>query len=206
MDWIKENKFYVIAGITAVLFFLYTSLDKDGELTEVNQGALAVVTDVETNIDEKTETKAVEKEEIIMMADIKGAVVKPGVYEIHQGGRVVDLIELAGGLAEDADTAAINFAMYVQDEMALYVPRIGENVTSALPGQVGEGAGKETVNLNSAQSSELQTLPGIGPAKAEAIIEYRETNGPFKSIEDLKEISGIGDKTYEKLMELISVK
>lgn len=207
MDWIKENKFYVIAGIAAVLFFLYASLDgKEGDLTEVNQGALAKVSDVETNMDEKTETKAVEREEIIMMADIKGAVVKPGVYEVREGGRVVDLIELAGGLAEDADTAAINFAMYVQDEMALYVPRIGENMNAALHGQVGEAAGKETVNLNSADSSELQTLPGIGPAKAEAIIEYRESNGPFKSIEGLKEISGIGDKTYEKLKDLISLK
>jgi competence protein ComEA len=62
------------------------------------------------------------------------------------------------------------------------------------------------VNLNSAESSELQTLPGIGPAKADAIIKHRETNGPFKSIEDLKEISGIGDKTFEKLKDLISVK
>nr|WP_286181287.1 helix-hairpin-helix domain-containing protein [Bacillus sp. ISL-37] len=140
------------------------------------------------------------------MADIKGAVVNPGVYEINEGGRVIDLIELAGGLAKDADPAAINFALYVQDEMAIYVPRIGENVSAALPVQVGEAAGNGTVNLNSAGSSELQTLPGIGPAKAEAIIEYRETNGPYKSIEDLKEISGIGDKTFEKLKDLISVK
>ena len=202
MDWIKENKIYVIAGIMAVLFFLYSSFDKEDELTEVNEGALAMVADVEANMDEKA---AVEKA-IIMMADIKGAVVNPGVYEIHEGGRVVDLIELAGGLAEDADTAAINFASYVQDEMAIYVPRIGENVNAVLPVQVGETAGNGTVNLNSAGSSELQTLPGIGPAKADAIIEYREMNGPYKSIEDLKEISGIGDKTFEKLKDLISVK
>ncbi|MBS8264978.1 competence protein ComEA [Mesobacillus boroniphilus] len=161
-----------------------------------------MVADVEANMDEKIAVKKA----IIMMADIKGAVVNPGVYEIHEGGRVVDLIERAGGLVEDADTAAINFALYVQDEMAIYVPRIGENVEAALPVKAGEAAGKGTVNLNSAQSSELQTLPGIGPAKAEAIIEYRESNGPYKSIEDLKEISGIGDKTFEKLKDLISVK
>lgn len=202
MDWIRENKFYVIAGIAAVLFFLYSSFDKEEELTEMNEGTLAMV---EANIEEKNETKDIEKI-MVMMADIKGAVVNPGVYEIDEGGRVVDLIELAGGLAEDADTAAINFALYVQDEMAIYVPRIGENVNAALPVLVGETAGNGTVNLNSAGSSELQTLPGIGPAKAEAIIEYRETNGPYKSIEDLKEISGIGDKTFEKLKDLISVK
>ena len=206
MEWMKENKFYVIAGIMAVLFFLYASFDKEGELTEVNEATLAMVTDAETSTDDKTNIKTEESEEIIMMADIKGAVVNPGVYEILEGGRVVDLIELAGGLADDADPAAINFALYVKDEMAIYVPRIGENINAALPIQGGEASGKETVNLNSAQSSELQTLPGIGPAKAEAIIEYRETNGPFKSIEDLKEISGIGDKTFEKLKDLISVK
>jgi competence protein ComEA len=205
VDWIKENKFYVIAVIAAVLFFLYATFDKEEELTEMNEETLAMVADVETNSDEKDDAKADEKI-IVMMADIKGAVVNPGVYKINEGGRVVDLIELAGGLAEDADAAAINFALYVQDEMAIYVPRIGENVNAVLPVQVGETAGNGTVNLNSAQSSELQTLPGIGPAKAEAIIEYRETNGPYKSIEDLKEISGIGDKTFEKLKDLISVK
>lgn len=205
MDWIRENKIYVIAGIAAVLFFLYSSFDKEDELTEMNEGTVAMVTDVETNSDEKDESN-VEDKIMVMMADIKGAVENPGVYEINEGGRVVDLIELAGGLAKDADTAAINFALYVQDEMAIYVPRIGEDVNAALPVQVGETAENGTVNLNSAGSSELQTLPGIGPAKAEAIIEYRESNGPYKSIEDLKEISGIGDKTFEKLKDLISVK
>ncbi|MBT2694989.1 helix-hairpin-helix domain-containing protein [Bacillus sp. ISL-55] len=205
MDWIKENKIYVIAGIAAVLFLFYSSFDKEDELTEMNEATLAMVADVEANSDEKDESNADEKI-MVMMADIKGAVVNPGVYEINEGGRVVDLIELAGGLAEDADPAAINFALYVEDEMAIYVPRIGENVNAVVPVQVGETETNGTVNLNSAGSSELQTLPGIGPAKAEAIIEYRETNGPYKSIEDLKEISGIGDKTFEKLKDLISVK
>ena len=205
MDWIKENKIYIIAGMSAILFFLYASFDKETELTEMNEEALAIAAIEETDTEEKTKTK-VEKEAITMMADIKGAVVNPGVYQIKEGERVVDLIELAGGLQQDADTAAINFALHVHDEMAIYVPRIGEVIDSFLPSQLGESAGKGTVNLNSAQSSELQTLPGIGPAKAEAIIEHRETNGPFKSIEDLKNISGIGDKTFEKLKDLISVK
>lgn len=205
MDWIKENKIYIIAGMSALLFFLYSTFDKEAELTEMNEQALAVAANEETDTDEKSKTK-VDEEALTMMADIKGAVVNPGVYQINEGGRVIDLIELAGGLEQDADTAAINFALYVHDEMAVYVPRIGEEVKAVLPVQLGESAGKGTVNLNSAESSELQTLPGIGPAKADAIIKHRETNGPFKSIEDLKEISGIGDKTFEKLKDLISVK
>lgn len=205
MEWLKENRIYVIAVIIAILFFLYNSFDQEGELTEGNQEALAMVAENESNADEKTEKEA-DEAEIIMMADIKGAVVNPGVYEVKEGGRVIDLIELAGGLEKDADSSVINFAMYVQDEMALYVPRIGEQVNAALPIQAGEAAGNGLVNINSADSSELQTLPGIGPAKADAIIEYRETNGPFNSKEGLKDISGIGEKTFEKLEDLISVK
>ncbi|UYZ20835.1 helix-hairpin-helix domain-containing protein [Mesobacillus jeotgali] len=204
MDWIKENKIYIIAGMSALLFFIYSSFDQEAEMTEMSEEAFAVASNQETETDENNKTK-VDEEAIKMMADIKGAVVNPGVYEINEGGRVIDLIELAGGLQQDADTAAINFALYVHDEMAIYVPRIGEEVKAALPAELGESAGKGTVNLNSAESSELQTLPGIGPAKADAIIKHRETNGPFKSIEDLKEISGIGDKTFEKLKDLISV-
>ncbi|MBT2660736.1 helix-hairpin-helix domain-containing protein [Bacillus sp. ISL-45] len=205
MAWIKENKIYIIAGISALLFFLYASFDKEAELTEMNKEALALAANEETATDEKNKT-ILDEEALPMMADIKGAVVNPGVYQINEGGRVIDLIELAGGLEQDADTAAINFALYVHDEMAIYVPRIGEEVKAVLPAQLGESDGKGTVNLNSAESSELQTLPGIGPAKADAIIKHRETNGPFKSIEDLKEISGIGVKTFEKLKDLISVK
>lgn len=205
MEWIKEHKIYLFAGFAAVLFFIFSSFEKEGQLTEENEAVLAQVEGTEMNEKENEENSA-EDEARVMMADIKGAVVKPGVYEIQEGGRVVDLIQLAGGLEKDADTNAVNFAMYVQDEMAIYVPKIGEqvNVAPALQGNGGEGKG--TVNINSAQSSELQTLPGIGPSKAEAIIEYRETNGPYKSIEDLKEISGIGDKTFEKLKDQISVK
>jgi competence protein ComEA len=205
MDWVKENKIYIIAGLSVLLFVLYTSFGKETELTEVNEGESAMLVNQEMDTEERDKTK-VEEEPITMMADIKGAVINPGVYQIEEGGRVIDLIELAGGLEPDADTASINFAMHVHDEMAVYVPRIGEDVNVVLPAQSAESAGKGTVNLNSAQSSELQTLPGIGPAKAEAIIEHRETNGPFKSIDDLKEISGIGDKTFEKLKDQISVK
>lgn len=199
MEWIKENKIFVIAGIAALLFFLYSSFDEGDELTEEN--AVAMVTELEPEKEAEVEEK-----EIIMMAEIKGAVVHPGVYEVKEGGRVIDLIEVAGGLEKEADAAAINFAMYVQDEMSIYVPRIGEEVPSSLPIQNAGEAAKGKLDLNTAQSADLQTLPGIGPAKAEAIIEYRETNGPFKAIEDLKEISGIGEKTFEKLKDLISVK
>ncbi|RSD24155.1 hypothetical protein EJA10_19820 [Mesobacillus subterraneus] len=164
-----------------------------------------MVTEEETQPMGKIENE--EKLPIILMADIKGAVANPGVYQVQEGDRVVDLIQLAGGLTKEADPATLNFAMHVHDEMVVYVPRMGEQVVEAVTQSTGgQPQGKDTVNLNTAGKDVLETLPGIGPSKAEAIIKYRETNGPFKKIEDLKEISGIGEKTFEKLKDLISVK
>lgn len=204
MDWIKEHKLFVFAGIAAAMFFIYNHFDSQSNQAEVNEAVLAMDETVE---EEVVEPPAPTVEERVMMADIKGAVVHPGVYEIAEGNRVIDLIELAGGLTEDADSAPINFAMHVQDEMVLYIPKKGESVEGMISPQINpQGTAKQALNLNTATSAELETLPGIGPAKAEAIIEYRETNGPYKSIEELKSISGIGDKTFEKLKELISVK
>jgi len=155
--------------------------------------------------------KAEEKE--IMVVDVKGAVVKPGVYEAQAGDRVIDIIQMAGGLLDNADQNQINFAMKVADEMVLYLPVIGEesnsNGEASTPNFssfAGSSSDNGKVNLNTASESELQTLTGVGPAKAAAIIEYRNTNGPFKEIEQLKEISGIGDKTFEKLKEEITVR
>jgi competence protein ComEA len=144
--------------------------------------------------------------------DVKGAVKKPGVYAASRSDRVLDLIERAGGFAEDADREKINLAQKVADEMVIYVPKIGEEMpdfsggTAGTGANGGEGGGAEKVNINTADESLLQTLPGIGPAKAKAIIEYREENGPFRSAEDIKNVSGIGEKTFEKIAGHISVK
>ena len=125
---------------------------------------------------------------------------------------MIDIIEKAGGLLDSADKNNINFAMKVVDEMVLYIPAIGEQNPidgwcQRLSGSLQEGSTADgKINLNSATESELQTLPGIGPSKALAILEYRETNGSFKTIEDLMEISGIGEKTFEKLKEHIIVR
>lgn len=204
MDWIKEHKLYIFAGMAAAIFFIYSSFDFQGELTEVNEELTAKN---ELTKEMKNEVSVPEQKPLVMMADIKGAVIKPGVYEVEADDRVIDLIELAGGLTKDAEAASINFAMRVSDEMVIYVPRKGESTEGYVPLQSNQQTkDKQTINLNTAAASELETLPGIGPSKSEAIIEYRETNGPYKSIEDLKNISGIGDKTFEKLKELISVK
>ncbi|MFO1443390.1 helix-hairpin-helix domain-containing protein [Bacillus sp. Bva_UNVM-123] len=156
------------------------------------------------------EADSIEMEEEIIIVDVKGAVLNPGVYEAAANDRVIDMITKAGGLNEHADESRINFAIRVEDEMVIYVPIIGEEGADGsdfvFEGTASKGKNDGKVNLNTANETELQTLPGIGPAKAAMIIEYREKNGPFKAIEDLKLISGIGDKTFEKLQSSIKVK
>ena len=141
-------------------------------------------------------------EQVELFVDVKGAVVKEGVYSLQQGARVKDAIELAGGFLSDANKNAINLAQLLTDEMLLYIPFIDESSEMIQMQPVDDGK----VNLNTATSADLQTLPGIGPSKALAIIEYRETNGAFKTIDDLKKVAGIGEKTYEKLKENIKIK
>ena len=213
-DWLKANKMYLLLGVLiaaalAIYYFMpaYAESEKNN-VTEWEDSAELIPQ--EENL-ETSQEKAEEKE--TMVIDVKGAVVKPGVYEAQSGDRVIDIIQLAGGLQENADQNQINFAMKVEDEMVLYLPVIGEEekhnnggTTPNFGSFAATSSDNGKVNLNTATESELQTLTGIGPSKAAAIIEYRDTNGPFKEIEQLKEISGIGDKTFEKLKEEISVR
>ena len=124
---------------------------------------------------------------------------------------MIDVISRAGGLTDKADQVQVNFAEHVKDEMIIYIPAKGEEglstpITSGSnPSSSVGGQRSEKININKADETELQNLPGIGPAKAAAILEYRNTSGPFKAIEDLKNISGIGDKTFEKLKDLIVI-
>ena len=143
-----------------------------------------------------------------ILVDVKGAVNKPGVYSLMLDDRVIDAITIAGGYTAEADSTYINHAQKLVDEMVIYVPKIGEDMsteqmtTVSSPITSGQ-ASTGKVNLNTATEVELTTLPGIGPAKAKAILEYRAQKGRFKSIDDLKNVSGIGEKTFEKLKEYI---
>ena len=138
-----------------------------------------------------------------MVVHVDGAVVSPGVYELLAGSRAGDAVAAAGGLAEGADTTAINLAAVLADGEKVYVPLEGEAVTSSQEGSLEAGAAP--VNLNTATAEELDGLPGIGEATAQAIIEDREANGPFLSPEDLMRVSGIGEKKFERLEGLVCV-
>ncbi|MBF8419037.1 helix-hairpin-helix domain-containing protein [Heyndrickxia coagulans] len=152
--------------------------------------------------------------------DVKGAVKHPGIYKAEADDRVYDLIQEAGGFNENADRNQVNLAQKVKDEMVIEVPKKGEKAASAqtapaaagisAPASASSGTAASSeaaaqVNINTADQTQLETLPGIGPSKAAAIIEYREKNGPFQKPEDLKNVSGIGDQTFAKIENSITL-
>lgn len=157
---------------------------------------------IEMNEHEEVET--IEPMKVIV--DVKGAVARPGVYEVDEGSRVIDVIEKAGGILENADVNQINFAETLKDEMVVYVPKIGEEMNQSQSVSSSGASHNDKIRINYATSEELQKLTGIGPSKAEAIISYREENGPFQVEEDLLNVSGIGQKTFEKIKDEITVK
>lgn len=152
---------------------------------------------------------------------ICGYVRTPGIYELPEGSRVFDCLMEAGGFAEGANETALNLADYLRDGSQIYVPGIdlgneNESLLShgsiALPDQTGTVVGigetnaqKHLVNINTASLEQLETLPGIGEKRAKDIISYRESNGPFESIEDIQKISGIKSAIFEKIKDLITV-
>ena len=161
---------------------------------------------------EETGAVQTEKEQATVCVHVGGCVVSSGVYDLPLGSRVSDGIAAAGGLADGAASDAINQARLLNDGEQIIVPSLDD-----LDGHAGSGAADNSystgsttgslglVNLNTANASQLETLPGIGPSTAQKIISDREANGPFSKPDDLKRVSGIGDKKYEALASLICI-
>jgi competence protein ComEA len=135
---------------------------------------------------------------------VSGAVGQPDVYELPAGSIVKDAVEAAGGPTDSANLDGVNLAVELHDQQQVYVPRQGETVPMA-PATEDEGAASGPVNINTATAAELETLPGIGPKTADTIVEYREANGPFETIEDIMDVPGIGEGTFEKIKDRIAV-
>lgn len=143
------------------------------------------------------------EEEVLIYIDVKGEVVKPGVYQIEANKRVIDAVKLAGGETSEANLNHLNLALKLTDQMVVSVPHMDDEEGDVEIVTVETEQGTEKVNINTADLAQLMTLEGIGPKKAEGIIRYREENGSFKTIEEIKDVSGIGDKTFEKFREKI---
>lgn len=171
-------------------------------------------------VNEESETNANSAPNETWYVDIKGAIKVPQVVPVTPGMRVHDVVEMAGGVTGEADQSQVNLAQLVTDQMVIYVPKVGEEVSpstealvadskvteSAVSESSGDGtSGGDLVNINTADTTMLQTLSGIGEKRAADIINYRETNGLFETVDDLDQVSGIGEKTMEKLRPLITV-
>lgn len=138
-----------------------------------------------------------------LIVHVDGAVASPGVYGLPEGARVGDAVDAAGGLAEGADTTALNLAAPLSDGQKVLVPIEGE--AGGAGAQEGSGTGAGLVNLNTAGVEDLDELPGVGEATARAIVEDRELNGPFSAPEDLMRVSGIGEKKFARLEGMVCV-
>ena len=207
----KKDK--IIYGLIIAVFILIANFaysnniggifDKSEKITLVDEGDLS---DEDNNIDSNTEEST---NDSIKKVYISGEINKPGVYQIKDGDRLEDLIEEAGGLTDKASDKTLNLAQRLEDQMKIYIPNIDEensleNIDPNQSASQSPSKTSELININTASKEELMSLPNIGDKRADAIIEYRSSN-KFEKIEDIKNVTGIGDKFYEALKDLITI-
>lgn len=212
MDWLKQlPKKWLLLGsgvfmviLITLLVGIYLMVNKEAQVDTTMWEETSLTTTAEVATDA---TK--ERAETMIYVDIKGAVKVPGIYQLKNQQRIWDALALAGGVSEEADTAQVNYAQKVKDQMIIYVPKKGESVAQSLetlqesaPAQQNQ---EEKINLNTATEAELQTISGIGAKKAQEIIRFRDEQGPFKTVEELKNVPGIGEKTVERLKDMLTV-
>ena len=224
----KKEIILVCLGLVLLLVIGFVFIYKNFTADDNEDENIVLNTKNDTKKDEE------EEEEIYYQVDIKGEVINPGIYTVKEGSRVIDVIRLAGYLTEVADTSVLNLSKKVKDEMVIIVysydevenftatkekEEIEQEACLSQNGIQNDACIKDStddtssssvvisgkLSLNTATLDELMTLPGIGEAKAQAIIEYREEVGAFQNIEELKEVSGIGDAIFDQIKENITI-
>ena len=226
--YFEQDKKLLVKVITGIIFLViafsfYLMKDK----AEDDPMTVSSIPESGAENMEKAEEESAEAKEIVIMIDVSGAVAQPSVVSLPEGSRIFEAVEKAGGFTAEADTRVINQAEILTDGQKLYIPTKQEveeslsgvsspnlsGVSSAsVPGVPSANPSYQTgasqsglININTADSETLQQLSGVGPATAEKIIDYRNKNGKFKTIEDIKNVSGIGEKTFEKFRDKITV-
>ncbi|MDU5977458.1 competence protein [Finegoldia magna] len=206
------SKDKILIGIAIIVLVGFGYYKSNSDNLNNNQIQTLVDTKSTESINEKSENNTQNRENnSTTMCQIDGCVNKPGVYSFKKDDRIKDIVELAGGFTQDADTKSVNLAMKLKDEMKVYIPSKTETSKAQNNDRqssdivtIKDNNSSSLVNINTADSNKLQTLPGIGPSKAKKIIEFREKN-QFKKIEEIKNVDGIGDKTFESLKSLITI-
>ncbi|HEL1601310.1 TPA: helix-hairpin-helix domain-containing protein [Streptococcus suis] len=212
IEMLKEYKWQIalpaVAGLLLTTFLIFSQPAKSDQtgLTDLPQ---TEQTSSSSELVEETSTE-VSEEPSQLVVDVKGAVAKPGLYTLKADARVNDAVEAAGGLTSQADPKSINLAQKLSDEAVVYVASKDEKIsvvtsTTASSAISQEEKNNSLVNLNTATEADLQTISGIGAKRAADIIAYREANGGFKSVDDLNNVSGIGDKTMESIRPYVTV-
>ena len=204
----KQKKIVIIVGIIiiiGILYFIYNGIDKKST-DQIDNNMLSI----------ENNTKENEGSKELVIVHITGAVKTPGIVKLPEGARIEDAIDKAGGLTEDADISDVNLAYVLEDGIKIKIPTISEEkneeiiINSSGEGivekEISNNSENKIININKANETDLQTLPGIGASLAGRIVEYRNSNGKFNEIEDIKNVSGIGASKYENIKNLICVK
>lgn len=216
----KKNKILliVIVAIVAIISY-YFIFDRKEEWLNNQEQNLEIKEEIKTNdqIENNSNEQQLEKNENIIV-HVSGAVNKEGIVELKNNSRIIDAIDKAGGLKDEADITNINLAYIIEDGMKIHIPSKEEKESTIIvesnidPGTVEQSNEiksnnnkKLKININTATKTDLETLPGIGESTALKIIEYRKEKGKFKLIEDIKQVNGIGENKFNKIKELITV-
>lgn len=207
---IKSNKIFIVLTIV-LMFVLMMPACRKSESSEI------YLYDEDTNKNEEKssdcESEILEETSKLIYVQITGAINSPGVYELKEGLRIFEVIEMAGGTLDNACTDAINMARPVKDEMVIYVPTkeevdkgfLEETSYAYEDYTLEENSSQTKININTATLEQLMELPGIGETKANQIIDYRTEKGGFKSIDEIMNISGIKQSSYDKIKDMIEV-
>lgn len=203
-DYISEHKTLFLKGgvliilLIAAFFIFIGKSDEDKTLEQVEKLSDEEMTEEDENWMDEYQTNDV-------YVDIGGEVKNPMLLQLPSGSRIDDAIKAAGGLTDKADLSNVNRAQLLEDGQKILIPTLGDSASAEEAQKISDAQKDVKVNINTANDDELRTLDGVGPATAEKIINHREKNGRFKSIEDIMDVSGIGEKTFERLKDDICV-
>ncbi len=220
----KENLIKLAIILTIVLiiiynFFIKDKFNNDSNLVEsyMFENQLSSLTDTNdiNKINSNDQIQSTTESQNKIKVYITGEVHNPGVYELNENSRIEDAIEVAGGTSNDANLRDVNLAFILEDAMKIYIPNKNEdssdsqivstndfNSQDSSPSGISSSSSK--ININKASISELEKIPGVGPSTAQKIITYREEHGKFSTIDDIKNVSGIGSKKFENIKEYIT--